>query len=83
MSTMAMRQVESLLDELSVSEQAELIEQLARRIRLAASPTNAEPQDLYGAWKGRISDDIDLDIALHEIRQEWEAEWSEGEEFTE
>ena len=66
-----------------MSEQAELIEQLARRIRLAASPINAQPQDLYGAWKGKVSDDVDLDTALREIRQEWETEWGEGAEFTE
>jgi hypothetical protein len=71
---MAMYQVESLLDELTVSEQAELIEQLARRIRLAASPT-AQPQDLYGAWKDKFPGDVELDTALREIRQEWEAEW--------
>ena len=83
MSSMAMRQVESLLDELSVSEQAELIEQLARRIRLAASPINAQPQDLYGAWKDKLPEDVELDTALREIRQEWETEWGEGEEFAE
>ena len=75
MSSMTMRQVESLLDELTVSEQAELIEQLARRIRLAASPAHAQPQDLYGVWKDKFPGDVELDTALREIRQEWEAEW--------
>jgi hypothetical protein len=83
MSSMAMRQVESLLDELSVSEQAELIEQLARRIRLAASPVNAQPQDLYGAWKDKFPEDVELDTVLREIRQEWKTELGEEDEFTE
>ena len=80
---MAMRQVESLLDELSVSEQAELIEHLAHRIRLAVSPGYAQPHDLYGVWKDRVPEDVELDTALREIRQEWETEWGEGDEFTE
>jgi hypothetical protein len=83
MTSSALHQVESLLDELTVTEQAELIEQLARRIRLAASPINAQPQDLYGAWKDKLPGDLELDTALREIREEWETEWGKGEEFTE
>jgi hypothetical protein len=73
-----MRQVESLLDDLTLSEQAELIERLARRIRLAASPTHAQPQDVYGAWKDKFPGDVEQDTVLREIRQKWEAEWDEG-----
>jgi hypothetical protein len=83
MGGITMRQVESLLDDLTLSEQAELIERLARRIRLAASPTNAQPQDMYGAWKGKFPGDVELDTALREIRQEWEAEWDEEGDLAE
>jgi len=70
MSSWALRHIESLLDELTLSEQAELIEQLARRIKFAALPASAKSQDLYGAWKGKFPEEIDLDTALREIPHE-------------
>lgn len=30
--------------------------------------------DLYGAWRGKFPEDIDLDAELKEIRQAWEKE---------
>jgi hypothetical protein len=59
----------------ATSEQAELIERLARRIRLTASPAYAQPQDLYEAWKDKFPENVELDTALREIRQDWETEW--------
>lgn len=35
------------------------------------------PQVLYGAWRGKIPPNVDLDAALNEIRSEWQTEWSE------
>lgn len=83
MSSTALRQVENLLDKLTLGEQAALIERAARRLRLTALPTLVQPRDLYGAWRGKFSEDVDLDIALHEIRQAWETEWDETGEFAE
>jgi hypothetical protein len=40
-------------------------------------------QDLYGAWKGKFSEDVNLYTALGEIRHAWEVEWDEGKFFTE
>jgi hypothetical protein len=83
MSSTTLRQLESLLDKLTLSEQAVLIEQLARRIKLAAVPARPQPQDLYGAWKRKLAEDVDLDAALREIRQAWQTEWDENGEFAE
>ncbi len=83
MGSVAMQQVENLLDKLTVREQAVLLERLARRIRLAALPARVQPQDLYGIWKGKFPEDVDLDTALREIRQAWETEWDEGGTFAE
>ena len=38
-----------------------------------------QPQVLYGAWQGKMPDDLDLDAALKEIRGEWLREWEAGE----
>lgn len=35
-------------------------------------------QSLRGIWQGAFPDGLDLDAALHEIRQEWKKEWDEG-----
>jgi hypothetical protein len=83
MSSMVLRQVESLLDELTVGEQVVLIERLARRIRLAAVPPGGQPRDLYGVWSDKFPEDVDLDTALREIRQEWETEWDEDGDLAE
>ncbi len=32
--------------------------------------------DLAGRWKAYFPSDFDLDGALHEIRHEWEKEWT-------
>ena len=41
------------------------------------------PQDLYGIWKDKFPENVDLDAALREMRQEWELEWDEKGTFTE
>ena len=66
--------VERLADQLPVEEQISLVEHVARRVR--QSLPRRQPQDLYGVWRDRFPADFDLDAALHEIRHDWEKEWS-------
>jgi hypothetical protein len=77
MSSSVLHQVESLLDKLTPGEQALLLENLARRMRLTVLRPFAPPRDLYGTWKGRFPQNADIDAALHQIRQEWATEWNE------
>jgi hypothetical protein len=81
MSSSVLHQVESLLDKLTPSEQAILLENLARRVRLAVLHP-FPPQDLYGVWKDKVPQDVDVRQVLREIRQEWTSEWNEEGTFT-
>ena len=69
--------VQRLADQLPVEEQINLLEHLARRVRLAMR--QHAPQDLRGIWREHFPTDFDLDTALTEIRREWEGEWSAGD----
>jgi len=77
MSVQTVRQVEDLIDQLSPSEQALLMERLARRVRLTVLSPVLPARDLYGAWKAKFPEDLDLDAALSEIREEWTNEWDQ------
>jgi hypothetical protein len=41
--------------------------------------TGKQPQVLYGAWKDKFPEDIDLDGILGEIRGEWMKEWGHSD----
>ena len=45
---------------------------------LPPEPAARTAQPLYGAWKGKVPEDFDLDAALREIRGEWTKEWEES-----
>jgi hypothetical protein len=81
MSSSTLDQAERLLDQLTPAEQAILLEKIAHRMRLAVSRP-FPPQDLYGMWKDRFPQNVDLDAALHEIRHAWQSEWSDNGELT-
>ncbi len=68
--------VERLAGQLPLEEQINLLEYLARQVRLGLA--SRSPQDLRGIWRGRFPDDFDVDAALKSIRHEWEGEWSSG-----
>ena len=82
MSSSTLHQVERLLDQLTSGEQAILLENLARRMRLVVSHP-FPPRDLYGIWKDKFPQNVDVGAALREIRQAWKLEWSEKGELTE
>ncbi len=79
MSQTILHQVKQLADQLSFDEKLSLVEYLAQQLRQTETPIatahSKKPQDLYGIWKGKFPDDIDLDSLLHDIRHEWEKEW--------
>jgi hypothetical protein len=74
MSQSPRQQIEALLDTLTREEQLRLIEDIAVRLRQAET---RQPQSLYGIWKGKVSEDFDIDQALKEIRSEWLEELEE------
>jgi hypothetical protein len=37
--------------------------------------TKGRPKALYGAWQGKMPEELDIDAALNEIRGEWATEW--------
>jgi len=67
-------QIEALLETLSRDELLALIEHIARRLRQGEE---RKPQPLYGIWKGKFPEDVDVDTALKEIRQQWQEDFGE------
>ena len=59
--------------------QGDLLEHIAQRVRM--SPPGRVPQDLYGAWKGKFPEDLDVDGVLREARAEWEKAWTDDGDF--
>ncbi len=80
MAEITLEYIEELADQLSLEDLQKLIDRLKNRLRKSTeddTSVQCQPLDLYGMWRGRFPDDIDLDAALHEIRHEWEKEWPE------
>ena len=67
-------QIDKLLAALSRDELLTLLEQIAQRLRQAEHP----PQALYGVWKGKFPEEVDIDDALQEIRSQWKKEIEES-----
>jgi hypothetical protein len=65
--------IEDLMAHLSLDEQLVLFERLSRQLRASINQTK-EPTDLYGVWEGRFPVEFDIDVALSEIRQEWQSQ---------
>ncbi len=78
MSTSNLQMIEGLLDRLTVEEQIVVIERLAHKLR--ASVRSNAPKSLYGVWRERFSQDFDIDVALGQIRGNWESEWTPSQE---
>jgi hypothetical protein len=67
--------VTKLAEQLSFEERQKLIERLSQPLQ----STSAQTVDLYGTWRGKFPQEIDLDETLKEIRSSWQSEWSEKE----
>ena len=76
MTTVNLRDVEQLADQLPPTQQLELIRHLTLKIA-AVTPRKPSPS-LAGSWKG-FPEDFDIDAALKEIRSEWTKELDEFE----
>jgi hypothetical protein len=50
---------------------------LAAFLSSMENSANRKPRDLYGIWKDGFPKDFDVDVALREIRGEWEKEVEE------
>ena len=67
-----LQEVTKLAEKLSAAEQLTLVEHLAHRLRSKAS--ERKPVDLYGAWKGKFPEDIDVTSDIRDIRDSWKRE---------
>ena len=72
-----MKHIEALLEELSRDELLALIEYIARRLR---QREERKPQPLYGIWRGKFPEDVDIDATLKEVRQQWQQDFEEFKE---
>lgn len=76
MSKAIFEYVTKLAEQLSFEEREKLIEHLRQP---SATKPAAAPASLYGVWRGKFPEDVDIDATLKEIRGEWQKEWSDGE----
>jgi hypothetical protein len=78
MTTIDLNEVEKLADQLPPHEQLALIQHLTQQIRAAMTgPGAAAPKSLYGMWKGAAPDNLDVEKAIRDIRDEWKSELDE------
>ncbi|MEP7336390.1 MAG: hypothetical protein ABI977_01380 [Acidobacteriota bacterium] len=68
--------VERLASQLSPQDQRSLVARLEHQLYVAGL-NGKQPRSLWGIWKGKMPEDIDLDAELYEIRHEWEKELEE------
>ena len=74
MQSAKQEQVDELLARLSREELLTLLEQIAQRLRQAEHP----PKVLYGIWKGKFPQEVNIDDALQEIRSQWKEDIEES-----
>ena len=67
-------QITTLLETLSSEELLVLIERIAQRLRQVEED---HPQPLYGIWKGKFSEDVDIEDDLRDIRSRWKIDVAE------
>ena len=74
-----LEEVTTLADKLSPNEKIKLVKHL--EISLEKTPLEKKkPQDLYGSWKGKVAEDVDIEAVIREIRDEWKEELDEFDE---
>ncbi len=71
--------IEQLADQLSLQQQNELVRHLLANLRHADQKEASHTASLFGRWRGKFPEDIDLDKELTEIRHEWLKELDESE----
>jgi len=76
MATAGQEQIDAFLKDLSREELLTLLEHIVRRLRQQGEERT--PQSLYGVWKEKFPEEVDIDEALGEIRQQWAEEFEES-----
>lgn len=71
-----LEKVTKMADRLSPNEQLQLVEYLAKRLQAKTFETK-KPQSLRGIWKDKFRENLNIDQALSEIRDEWKKELDE------
>ncbi|OLE51579.1 MAG: hypothetical protein AUG51_22650 [Acidobacteria bacterium 13_1_20CM_3_53_8] len=75
MSSTDLNHVTRLAEQLSPEEQLRLVEHLARGLRRHSDdPHQRTPQSLRGIWRDALPPDADTEVAIREVRNEWEKE---------
>jgi hypothetical protein len=71
-----LEKVTALADKLSPSEKIKLVKHLASSLENTPFEKK-KPQSLYGAWKGKFPDDMDVEEQIREIRDEWKKKFED------
>ena len=74
MTTAQQQQIDTLLAGLTREELLTLIERITQQLR---DIEEREPLPLYGIWKDRFPETVDIDKDLQEIRSQWTEESEE------
>lgn len=72
----ALQEATILANKLSPAEKLKLLKHLAMSLE-DTSFEKKKPQDLYGSWKGKAAEDVDIEAIIREIRDEWKEELDE------
>ncbi|MBX3289684.1 MAG: hypothetical protein KF855_10110 [Acidobacteria bacterium] len=64
-----LEEVTKMAERLAPGDQLKLVEHLAHKLQRQTSAK--KPADLYGAWKGKFPEDIDVFQEIRGIRDEW------------
>ena len=67
-------QITTLLKALSSEELLVLIQRIVQRLRQIEE---GQPQPLYGIWRGKFSEDVDIEDDLRDIRSRWKIDVKE------
>jgi hypothetical protein len=63
-----LKELTKLAESLPVGDQLKLIEHLSHKLQ---KRTSTKKPDLYGAWKGKFPEDLDVIQEIRKIRDEW------------
>jgi hypothetical protein len=74
MPSAVQEQIDALLEHLGQDELLALIEQITQRLQQA----ERQPKALFGVWKGKFPEDVDIDEALQELRHQWVNEFEDS-----
>jgi hypothetical protein len=79
MSEVTLEYVERLASQLSAEDQQLLAEHLTNKLRNGTSigGISRKREDLYGIWRGKFPEDLDVEKEIREIRDEWKKELEE------